>query len=461
MMAPRRTTARNAAWLILNRCDNVKHDTAALLNHYLPHTDRGAQATDIVYGVIRNRLAIDTVIRNCGRIETNRVKPSVWNLLRIGTYELVYAPKTADYAILNEIGDLARGKKGTRTVGFVNAILRSVQKNIISRQAFCHDRDPRTILPQNEKCGCAFAIELLADPVTDPIHYYSTAFSLPCWLVSEWLNVYGESGIRGICLASNRTPSLVAQPNTLCTTTEELTGRMAQEGIECELNADKSMLCIHHGGHPGKIKAFGEGLFTIQDPTAAEAMHILEPQPGWTVADLCAAPGGKSIALAMLMNDTGTILASDNNAARLQKIRQNVERMRLTAIEVVDPSHIEEKCRQLQKLDAIILDVPCSNTGVLARRVEARWRLKHKNISSLLQTQQQLLNTAAALCQQDTHILYSTCSIQTEENQQQIQQFLNHHPSFVLKTERLTLPVLKTEKLFDHDGGYAAVLARN
>jgi 16S rRNA (cytosine967-C5)-methyltransferase len=160
------------------------------------------------------------------------------------------------------------------------------------------------------------------------------------------------------------------------------------------------------------------------------------------------------------MADNGMIFASDSDTARLQKVRQNVKRMRLNAIEVVEYPEVEKKIQKLKKLDAIVLDVPCSNTGVLARRVEARWRLQKKSMDELLQAQNQLLMNAAALYQHNTRILYSTCSILPEENQHQIQRFLSQHPVFTLEKEKLTLPALKTKKLFDHDGGYAAVLAR-
>lgn len=459
-MASKPFTARNTAWLVLNQCDIPRHDAGDLLNSYLPKTDRPAQATDIVFGVIRNGTAIDHVIKQYGSVQPERVKPSLWNLLRIGAYELVYAPKTADYAILNEIGDLARQKGAKRTVGFVNGVLRSVQRNILSRRLPLTEAVPTTILSQDETFGCAFRTDLLADSQTDPVNYYAVAFSLPTWLVSQWLDSYGNETTWSICLASNRAPSLIAQPNTLCTTAEELAARLADEGVKCELNAEKSMVRITHGGQITKIQAFLDGYFVIQDPTAAEAMKLLKPQPGWVVADVCAAPGGKSVVLAMLMNDTGTILASDKDTVRLQKVRQNAERMRLNAIQIVPPSRIEQTLRKFKKLDAIVLDVPCSNTGVLARRVEARRRLQKKQMDKLRQTQKQLLTNAAAICQHETNIVYSTCSILAEENQQQIQQFLKQHPSFTLIREKLTLPRVKTEKLFDHDGGYVAILAR-
>ncbi|MBC8378724.1 MAG: hypothetical protein H8E62_06080 [Planctomycetes bacterium] len=457
-MAPQAFTARKTAWLVLNQCDIKRHDASQLLNDYLPKTDRPAQATDIVFGVLRNRTAIDCIIKKCGSIEPDHVKPAIWNLLRIGTYEIVYAPKTAEYAILNEAADLARQKGSSKTVGFINAVLRAIQKKIVLRQSPLANTNRQKIIPQNPKTGCLFAIDLLPGPDNEPVNYYSTAFSLPTPLVSQWLKDYGEDRTAELCFASNRHPSVILQPNTLCTTAEKLAQHLGEQGIECEINAEKTMLCAKHTGSVTKIQIFLDGFFIIQDPTAAEAMQLLKPQPGWTIVDLCAAPGGKSVALAMLMQDNGAILASDKDKTRLQKVVQNVKRMRLNSIEVVEPKNIEQKIKKLKHLNAIILDVPCSNTGVLARRVEARWHLQKNTVNSLLKTQSQLLERAAALCQHKTTLVYSTCSIQPEENQQQIQQFLSLHPSFILIRDKLTLPTLKTQNLFDHDGGYVAVL---
>lgn len=457
-MAPGQTTARKTAWLVLNQCDMNRGDTSERLNSYLPQTDRPAQATDIVFGVIRNQTAIDLIITQCGSIEEARVKPSIWNLLRIGVYELVYAPKTAEYAIINEAVELA-AKKGTKkTAGFVNAILRAVQKNIHSRQACITKEAPRKTLPQTPESGCVFLSNLLPDPKRTPADYLSKAFSIPNWLVTEWVDVYGYEKTEQICFACNRHPSVILQPNTLRISAEQLHQRLTEQGIDCQIDTVNTTCRLKQSGPIHKIPEFLDGLFLIQDSTAANAMKLLDAQPGWTIVDLCAAPGGKSIALAMLMQDTGRILASDSNQKRLQKVKQNTDRMQISAIEVVSPTEIDQKIQNLPTLNAIVLDVPCSNTGVLARRVEARRRLRKNELPALLKTQAQLLEKAATFCQQQTAIVYSTCSIQPQENQQQIQQFLSQHPQFTLKTEKLTLPILKTDTLFDHDGGYVAVL---
>ncbi|MHC4854973.1 MAG: transcription antitermination factor NusB [Planctomycetota bacterium] len=454
-------TARNTAWKTLNQCDILRHDTAAVLNQLLPQSDRPAQATDIVFGVIRNRIAIDRVLTQCAAIEPDRVKPSQWNLLRIGAYELVYAPQTADYAIVNEAVELASKTSSKRAGGFINAVLRSVQRTIENRQAPCTPENSRKIIPQTPQSGCLFRNDLLPDPDKETTQYFSTAYSLPQLLINEWLRAFGPEETAKICFASNRHPSVIAQPNTCITTSEALRKKLDDENIanDC-INA---CLRIRGTGKINTSSAYLDGLFYIQDTTAAETVKMLDPKPGWTVLDWCAAPGGKCVSLAMLMQDQGVILASDIDTKRLGHVRENAKRMRLQSVEVVPHHRIEQVTQKQKRLDAIVLDVPCSNTGVLARRVEARWRWKPEAVTKLQAVQQDLLHKAAALARPGTKILYSTCSILPDENAHQVQQFLFKHNRFKLLSEKLTLPALslvegQTETTADHDGGYAAVM---
>jgi 16S rRNA (cytosine967-C5)-methyltransferase len=451
-------TARNAAWKTLNKCDIFRHDTADVLNRLLVRTDRPAQATDIVYGVIRNRNTLDHILTKCATIDPARVKRPQWNLLRMGVYELVYCPDTADYAIINETVDLAAHKSSKKAAGFVNAVLRNVQRNIADRDARSNTANRRQLVSHTPEAGCLFNIDLLPDPNKEPIQHFSVAFSIPQALVREWLSAYGPEQTRAICIASNRQPSVIVQPNTLRTTAEELAEQLSQEAVSNERVGDS--VRVRGAGKLNKTSVYLNGSFYVQDPTAAEAISLLNPQPGWTVLDLCAAPGGKSIKLALLTQDTGQILASDADSKRLHRIRENVKRLRLQSVEILPYNRVEQGVQKQKQLDAIVLDVPCSNTGVLARRVEARWRWKPEAVKNLQKIQQGLLQKAGDWTRPQTKVLYSTCSIQPDENQQQIRQFLADHPQFVLLDEKLTFPALGNGDKPDRDGGYAAVLQK-
>ncbi|MBP8605651.1 MAG: hypothetical protein KBI46_07420 [Phycisphaerae bacterium] len=449
-------TARAAAWQALNQCDILRHDTAAILNRLLSRTDRPAQAADIVFGVIRSRGTLDYILKKYSKTDSSRVKTAAWNLLRIAVYELIYAPKTADYAIVNEAVQLARDAESAKLAGFINAVLRNVQRAVESRLAPLQTESLRRMIPQTTLNGCLFADNLLPDPVKETTQYLSTAFSLPQDLVNRWLKTYGPEQTRMLCFASNRHPSIIVQPNILLVTAAELAQRLAADSVQTEMKA--GVLRIRSTGRINTYPSYLEGLFYIQDTAAFDAIALAHPQSQWAALDLCAAPGGKCITLAMLTRDAGTILASDSSTQRLQMVRQNIQRLRLQSVKVIPGGHIHAEVRRQKTLNLIILDVPCSNTGVLARRIEVRWRWKPRQIESLQQMQRRLLEQAVQLAGPETKILYSTCSIQPEENQHQIAAFLAEHRRFALEAEKLTLPAVESEQAFDHDGAYSALL---
>jgi 16S rRNA (cytosine967-C5)-methyltransferase len=203
-----------------------------------------------------------------------------------------------------------------------------------------------------------------------------------------------------------------------------------------------------------QLPGFAEGLFTIQDLSAAQAVRILDPQPGWSILDLCSAPGTKTTQLAEATRDSARILATDFNPERLDRVRENIARLGLTSVTIIPYAQLEQG--QAESFDAILLDAPCSNTGVLARRVEARFRLRRKAVQEIAATQKALLAKAAGLVKPGGRICYSTCSIQRQENQD-VREFLTQNSRFELAREELLLP---SAEPFDHDGAYVALLTR-
>jgi 16S rRNA (cytosine967-C5)-methyltransferase len=206
-----------------------------------------------------------------------------------------------------------------------------------------------------------------------------------------------------------------------------------------------------------KLSGFDEGLFFVQDPTTAKAVQILKPQPGWTVIDVCAAPGGKTVQMAQLMNNTGRIIATDIDPQRLGKVDANCKRLGITIVETIEHDRLAQVITEIGPCDAVLLDVPCSNTGVLARRPEVRLRINPKAVAGLAQTQLQLLEKAGSL----THskICYSTCSILKQENSEVVKKFLAKNPGFSLESEKLVLPCAADDRC-DRDGGYIAIIRK-
>ena len=459
MTRPALHSARAAALKVLRQYNAHRGDAAELLHSLLSTTDRSDQATDLVYGVIRNTVLLDRLLNVCADVSKNTVKPALWNILRLGVYELVFAPKTADYAILNEAVNLAHGLSSRKSGGFVNAVLRSVQRQIVARDADSASAVPTHAVPRADGSVCVFASAVLPDPSVQP-EYLHFAWSLPLRLVHDWLGLHGPNVTAELCRAANRHPSVYAWPDTRRITAASLAERLTAEGVQCRLWPERGAVQLRGSGPLTGLSAFREGLFYIQDPAAEAIAAFLDPKPGDTLIDVCAAPGGKTVALALRMRDTGRILASDVSAARLSRLEENIRRLHLSCVQSVPEADVAEHAKSLDRLDAVILDVPCSNTGVLARRVEARRRLEARPEKALLRLQQALLQSAKALLKTGTTLLYSTCSIQSEENERQIQDFLLTNPEYYLMKQKISLPSAENEAFFDHDGGYMALLVR-
>lgn len=451
-------SARAVAIQVLNRCDPRKSYAGTMLERLLPETSRRQQATDLVFGTLRNRRAIDTVIGTFSGRSVERIQGRLLNIIRIGVYELVYCPSTESYAVVNEAVESAKAVAGKKQTGFVNAVLRQVIRHISNRQAPLSQADARRTLPQTPSAGCQFDADFLPDGRSSPVEYLSTVFSLPERLVGGWLAEFGEEHARQICFASNRRPSIYVRPNTLRTTTAALAEKLRQAGIDPERLTDDSMVRIRSPRELMQVPGFAEGEFTVQDIVASRAVRMLKPQPGWAILDLCAAPGTKTTQLAELTGDSATITATDKDSRRLGMVKENIARLGVGSVRIVPYENLQSVARGAGPFDAVLLDVPCSNTGVLARRVEARYRISLEAIGELARIQAELLRTAAGMVKPRGKICYSTCSIQKCENSELVRDFLKGNPGFELESEELTLP---SAEGFDHDGGYTAILVKS
>jgi 16S rRNA (cytosine967-C5)-methyltransferase len=505
-MAPGRPkSARTLAIDVLNRFSPKRNYAASILNNLLDQTAEKQRATDLVFGTIRNRSAIDTVIAAFSSRPTERIPPRLLNILRIAAYELIYRPETPDYSIVNEAVENAKEMLGKKPVGFVNAVLRNITRHTANRQAQLYGADVRTTLPQTPATGCQFDTPIVPDPQTYPADCLSAAFSLPKWLIADWLGEFGFERTRQICFASNRRPSIYIRTNPLRTTAGDLAQKLHEQHIDfetvppdilressieyresrIEYRASRieyrasSMIRIKSAAAVTQLPGFAEGLFTVQDLAASLAVKILDPQPGWKILDLCAAPGVKTTQLAEITASSAEITATDADSERLKKVKQNITRLGITGVTVVEDAQLLEvsKFKILNSkfsgsgpFDAVLLDAPCSNTGVLAKRIEARYRLNPAAIQEFTATQDQLLCTAASMTGPRGRICYSTCSIQKAENNELVADFLRRNPDFELDSETLILPSAEIPEKdcayqdrqirFDHDGAYVAILIR-
>ena len=460
-------TAREIAIAVLNQFDPKSNYAGPILNKLLQQTSEKQRATDLVFGSVRNRVAIDKAIVKFADCPTERIPPKLLNIIRVASFELFYTPQTPEYSIVNEAVNAAGDLAGKKQTGFVNAVLRQITRHIKNRRIPLSQADAGSTLPQTLAAGCQFDTDILPDPEVSPADYLSTAFSLPKWLVTDWLNELGQELTRQICFASNRRPSIYIRPNTLKTTTQELAEKFRQADIDLDIvpnvipakagiqksnNADDSIIKLNSPKAIAELPGFTDGLFTVQDITASLPVQLLQPQPEWTILDLCAAPGTKTTQLAELTADSAKIIATDIDAQRLKSVKENTARLGITSVNILPYGELLNS-----KFDCVLLDVPCSNTGVLAKRIEARYRINQKAIKQLTKTQSELLAAAAKMLKPKGKICYSTCSIQKAENSQLVKDFLHKNPDFELEFELLTLPSVNH---IDHDGGYVAIITR-
>ncbi len=455
---PTLKTARQVAADILSNFQpgRTRIDTETLL----AGTPEKQRATDLVSTTIRNLTALDHVITVFSGRPIERISPDLLAILRVATCELVYRPLAPDYSILSEAVQYAKSRTRRAAVkqgNFVNAILRQIQRHITDRQAPLDPAVIRSMLPQNPETGCRFDTNILPSFDTDPAAYLNTTFSLPLWLIQDWLNEFGPQQTRDICMASNRTPSLYIRPNTLRTTRDDLLRKMTEADIDCEPVPDCPLIRLASPHTIPTLPGFHEGLFSVQDLTATRAVTMLDPEPGWTILDPCAAPGTKTTQLAEATGDKACIIASDIDSERLKLVRQNANRLSLGSIRTVGHQDLNAEIARSGPVDAILLDVPCSNTGVLSKRIEARHRVTAKALTQLARTQLQLLETWAPALKPGGRLCYSTCSIHTTENRSVIDTFLERHNDFELIRDDRILPSVGP---FDHDGAYIAILQR-
>ncbi len=451
MSKSRPTTARSIAAEVLNEVELRGKFADEVLGRYFQLTEK-QKATDLVFGVIRNRNAIDHIIQEFASGLITKTPGKILNILRVGVYELTYCPQAAEYAIVDEAVNYAKRIGSEKQAGFVNAVLRETLRHISDRQKLLAQASPLGTLPQNTDTGCEFDIELFPDKDSSPVEYLSTVFSLPLWLVQGWFDKYGSQRTEKICYASNRRPSVYLRPNPLKTTAEELEAKLMAADVNCDIAPETQMIKLISPKAITSLPGFKEGLFVVQDLTSSQVVRLLKPQQDWSILDLCAAPGTKTTQLAEQTVGKAKIFATDIDKKRLEKVKENVTRLGLSdCVMIIEYSDIEKQ----GKFDCVLIDAPCSNTGVLARRPEVRHRINKKDIKKLTQIQMALLAKAADLLKPNGIICYSTCSIQPEEDGLLVRAFIQENPGFMIESENLILP---SAEVFDRDGGYCAVI---
>jgi len=451
MPEPKPIAARGVAAEVLTETRKDKQFAGDALDQY-PKLANRQKATDLVFGVIKNRPAIDLVIEKVAGIQIVHIPSKILNIIRVGVYELIFCPQAKEYVIISEAVEYAKHIANTKGGGFVNAILRQVQKHIINRQKPAEQSSSRKLIPQMPNTACEFDIEMLPDPDKSPCEYLACAFSLAHWLVQSWFDKYGREQTEKICFASNRRPSVYLRPNPLKTTAKELAEKLKAAEIECEIEPESQMIKLTSPKAITALPGFNDGLFTVQDLASSQVVWALKLKPDWAILDLCAAPGTKTTQLAETTGGHTKIVATDIDANRLKMVGENITRLGLAGcVTTIEYNDVEKQ----GVFDCVLIDAPCSNTGVLARRPEVRHRITENDVKKLADTQMTLLSKAAGMLKPKGVICYSTCSIQPEEDGLLVRAFIKENPQFKLESENIILPSAES---FDHDGSFTAIM---
>ena len=424
---------REIAFRVLQRreaqADYVENLLAAEFERApLRRADRGL-AQELAYGAVRWQAALDWLITSKTQGRTQRAGLQI--LLRLGLYQLFWLDRVPNHAAVHETVELTKQFGFGAQAGFVNAVLRSC-------------------LREND----AIRAQLDELKTTQP----HLGWSQPQWLVERWRARWGDETLLRLLEWNNTPPRTFARLNTLKADAAKLLERWRlEENVSYDFGRwdwIDDNLVFELKEHPplAELGTFRDGWFYVQDPSTLLAVTLLDPRPGETVLDLCAAPGGKTTFIAQRMNNDGRIVAIDNAPDRLKLVQDNCTRLGVTCVE----ASLDSAFRiPHSAFDRILLDAPCSNTGVLRRRVDLRWRIRPEELDRLRAAQLKLLGSAAPLLKPGGTLVYSTCSLEPEENAGILKEFLAAHGDFALDRERELLPV--TDQA---DGSYVAKLIR-
>ncbi|MDJ0598000.1 MAG: 16S rRNA (cytosine(967)-C(5))-methyltransferase [Crocosphaera sp.] len=402
------THSRQLALHILREIDRRNSYTDIALDRGLNQThlnpsDRSL-CTELVYGIIRHQRTLDTLIDQLGKKTAQQQPPDLRRILHIGLYQLRYLNHIPPSAAVDTSVNLAKENKLSRLSGVVNGILRQYLRKSEKGE------DP-LILP------------------SDPLQKISIYYSFPDWIVETWVQQWGEETTEQLCHWFNQTPTIDIRINPLKTTLDTIATQLTEAGVNVTTLPPFPYTLRLQGkiGNIQTLPGFSQGHWTVQDSSGQLVSYLLDPQPGQTIIDACAAPGGKTTHIAELMQDQGTIFACDRTSSRLKKVQQNAQRLQLKSITLIegDSRHLTQF---INKADGVLVDVPCSGLGTLHRHPDIRWRQTPEKIQQLTSLQQEILTQAAQWVKPQGTLVYATCTLNPPENQQIIEAFLTTHP---------------------------------
>ncbi len=422
----------------------------------LSAADRGL-AHEITLGVVRHRSTVDAILMSYLHHRKKKIPSPVKEILQVAIYQIFFLQKVPAFAAVDEAVKQIVRSHHKRQSGMVNGLLRTMIREMAAPSPQALEPEmTENIIPLGDGRVRRMDRAIFHDPTKRPVDYYAQAYSLPPQLVSRWLDAFGEERARGIMMHTLQRPPMICRVNTLKTDVVGATATLAEDGIEAIPHENGLSVILPNAHGLMGLRAFAEGLIQPQDPTATKVVASMKLKPGMRVLDFCAAPGTKTTHLAERLGNEGEILAVDVSRTKLARIDENCERMGITIVKSVladeAAQHLEPR-----SYDAVLVDVPCSNTGVLSRRAEARWRFEDSAMGKLVKDQQFLAMAGAQFVKPGGQLVYSTCSIEEDEDYRVAKGLPKRVNNLSLKNDECTLPTGSAETPEQwYDGGYFA-----
>ena len=408
--------AREAALLTLNTCERQGGWSDGALKKQLAAAGLdgrdAALATQLCFGVLQNKLLLDFYLGKFSNIPLKRMEGKVVQALRLGAYQMLFLTRIPHSAAVNSAVTLVKTHcKNPRAAGMVNGILRSMERSLQNMP----------VIPQG-----------------DPVAYLSTLYSHPEWLVKEFILSLGEEETAQLLAADNSQPPTAVMVNTTRTTAEELKAKLEADHVEAEPHPWlENCLLLHRTGDLERLEAFQQGLFYVQDPASRLAVLAAGAKPGMKVLDCCAAPGGKSFAAAIAMENQGEIVSCDLHPHKKKLIQAGADRLGLT---IISPKTADGKVFRPEwenAFDLVLVDAPCSGLGVIRKKPDIRYK-DPALLADLPAVQLDILRNAARYVKPGGTLMYSTCTLLYRENGEVVETFLAENNSY--KAEAFPLP---------------------
>lgn len=386
-----------------------------------------ALVTEIVYGTLKYKYTIDAMLNYYIKSDLEKMDIDILNILRMSFYQMVYLDKIPEFAVVNEAVELAKRSsvKGSR---LVNGVLRNYLRS--KDVDYCNN-------PKNN------------------IEKLSFKYSFPKWMVTLFINQYDSEYIERILGGLNMVPGITVRVNNLKIEYEEAWKQLEENGYDIEEgNICPEAIIITKGRNIEDNPLFIEGLITVQDESAMMVAPSMDLEENMTVLDLCSAPGGKTCHIAEIMNNTGEVLALDIHESKLPLIKENAKRLGIKNIKCDTLDATKYEARYKEKADRVLMDVPCSGLGIIRKKPEIKWNKNTSATKELVEIQRQIMESASKYVKPGGKLIYSTCTLNKEENEENIKWFIKKHSEFALE------PIYfgEAKNIIYHKEGYITIL---